>query len=398
MAQVGQLPFNEAIDFIKGKIDLPTKSWADITDDMHGRGFVVAGAMKQEIVADFHSAILRAVEDGTDITEFRKQFDSIVSKNGWTYNGKRGWRSSIILDTNLSTAYSAGREKQRRVDSVLKAFPNDEYKTRGDSNVRPLHAAWKGTILPVNDPWWETHTGPNGYGCRCYKSPTAESPTGEAPEIEMIDFKNPTTGIVEKVPIGIDPGFAYNPADAAWGRSLNKKLIDQSELGKFTDIKPLTFKDYERPATLPLDSTKTIPFVKAATNEDELKSYLAKAIGGEDAYMVNPLGENIYLSQAITDHIMEDAAKRLNGRELYFPFIKELIEDPYEIWVNFAREEATGRVLARQKYVKRIQISKSKTIGLVADSINNMWTGLTFFTGNQASADKLRFGRLIYGR
>ena len=25
-----------------------------------------------------------------------------------------------------------------------------------------------GTLLPVDDPWWQTHYPPNGWGCKCW--------------------------------------------------------------------------------------------------------------------------------------------------------------------------------------------------------------------------------------
>ena len=227
-AKVRTLPFDEAIEFIRDKVNIPTETWADITDDMHGRAFVVAGAMKQEILADFHKSILDAVEKGTDIAQFRKDFDTIVKKHGWSYKGKRGWRTSTILNTNLSSAYAAGREQQRRTDAVLKAFPNDEYITRDDDRVRTLHASWNHVILPTTDPWWDTHTPPNGYGDRCTKQPTADDITGEAPDDGTETFVNPSTGVETEVPAGIGPGFAFNPADAAWGRPTNKRLIEKT--------------------------------------------------------------------------------------------------------------------------------------------------------------------------
>lgn len=396
MAHYGSLPFNEAIDFIRGKIPIPTETWADITNAMHGRAFVVAGANKMEIVSDFHKAILGAIENGTDISRFRKDFDAIVEKYGWSYNGKRGWRTNIILDTNLSTAYSAGREKQRRTEAVVKAFPNDTYRSMDDGRVRPLHKSWDGVTLPWDDPWWDTHTAPCGWGCRCWKEPSAGKPDKQAPNDGTVAWKNPATGKTEYIPAGIDPGFAYNPADAAWGKFINKKLIARAESGKFTDISPLQWSDYNRPDKIPVDTTITTMFADRAKTAADVRNYLQQVVGDESYYR-NPLGETIYVGQAIADHIAEKPKNRIDGRERYFPFIREVIESPYEIWINFAQDE-NGRVLARQRYIKGFELTKKRSVKIIAEIINNMLTAFDLFQGDIKSNSSFRKGRLIYGR
>lgn len=46
-------------------------------------------------------------------------------------------------------------------------FPNLRYNTVGDANVRPAHAALNGIVCAVDDPFWDVHFPPNGWGCRC---------------------------------------------------------------------------------------------------------------------------------------------------------------------------------------------------------------------------------------
>jgi hypothetical protein len=72
-------------------------------------------------------------------------------------------------------------------------------------------------------------------------------------------------------------------------------------------------------------------------------------------------------------------------------------EDPYEIWVGFARNELTGKVLLRRRYVKGIQIKKGKYAGLVFDAIGGQWLSYNAFVGNSPSAG-MRAGKLLWGR
>ena len=122
------VPFKEAIDFFRQKVNLPTEKWTDLMNEMHSRAFVVAGAMKSELLSDMRTAIDDAISKGTTITEFRKAFDETVKKHGWDYKGNRGWRTGVIFNTNLRVAWSAGHYKQMTDPDVLKARPYWRYR------------------------------------------------------------------------------------------------------------------------------------------------------------------------------------------------------------------------------------------------------------------------------
>lgn len=47
-------------------------------------------------------------------------------------------------------------------------FPNVEYMESRAKNKRPEHMRYVGTILPMDHPWWRTHTPPLAWGCECW--------------------------------------------------------------------------------------------------------------------------------------------------------------------------------------------------------------------------------------
>ena len=137
-ASFGSLSFSEQIEFFRRKVNLPTHGWTDIWQSAHDHAFVVAGANRAEIVVDFRDAIDKAIAGGTTLEEFRKDFDTIVKKHGWSYNGSRGWRSRIIYETNLRTSYAAGIYAQLKAST--KAFPYWQYRHSGlDKVPREFH-------------------------------------------------------------------------------------------------------------------------------------------------------------------------------------------------------------------------------------------------------------------
>ena len=217
MADYGSLPFQEQIDFLRAKLDLPTARWDDIWQAAHDRAFIVAGASGADLLADLHAAVLKGVAQGTTLEEFRRDFESIVATRGWTgwtgegTKGGRAWRTRIIYETNLRTSHAAGRYAQ--LQAVKAQRPYWRYN-HNDSvlHPRPEHLAWDGTVLPADDPWWITHSVPNGWGCRCW----IESLAPRDLEREGIDPNALTRPSDPDDLTGIDKGWGYAPGATWW--------------------------------------------------------------------------------------------------------------------------------------------------------------------------------------
>jgi len=223
-AQYLSLPFDEAIAFFRDKVSLPTKRWDDLWRGMHSRAFVVAGAMQTDLLDDLREAVDKAISQGKTLAQFRKDFDVIIAKYGWQYTGDRAWRTAVIYDTNLSVAYSVGRYQGMTEDAVLAVRPWWKYLPSSSAVRRQEHVQWYGLVLRHDDPWWNTHYPPNGWGCKCgvmtmsdreYQR-TKDSLRTEAPEEGTYEYVNKNTGEVSQVPRGIDPGWDYNPGKSAW--------------------------------------------------------------------------------------------------------------------------------------------------------------------------------------
>lgn len=212
--------FQEQIDFFRKKLNLPSETWRDIQKGAHDRAFMVAGAMKADLLHDLRGAVDKAVQGGS-IGDFRKDFDDIVQKHGWTgWTGEgtkagEAWRTRVIYQTNMATSYAAGRRKQLLDPALLSRRPFWRY-IHDDSvtTPRPHHKAWgdAGLTLPHDHPFWNTHFPPNGWGCKCrvvaVKAP-AEGDATEPPDGWLAT--DPKTG----APAGIDEGWDYAPGARA---------------------------------------------------------------------------------------------------------------------------------------------------------------------------------------
>lgn len=227
------LPFKEQIDFFRQKLDLPTERWDDIWQAAHDRAFVVAGAMKADLLNDLRLAVDKAIASGTTLKTFRKDFAATVAKHGWTgWTGEataagRSWRTRVIYETNMRTSYAAGRWAQLHDPELQKRAPYWRY-IHSDSvlSPRPQHKAWGDSRLTLrfDHPFWQTHFPPNGWGCRC-RIVAVHAP-GQNDATELPAGWN-TRGENGQLP-GIDRGWDYAPgarADDSLRSFVQDKLI-----------------------------------------------------------------------------------------------------------------------------------------------------------------------------
>lgn len=121
---------------------------------------------------------------------------------------------------------------------------NLQYRTAGDSKVRPAHAALNGVTLPPSDPFWQTYYPPNGWNCRCTvvqvrKSKYPVTPHDEAMKRGEEALQDDTKGIFH-----FNPGIQqktmpdYNPytirrcrdCDIAKGKIKLARFVPENEL------------------------------------------------------------------------------------------------------------------------------------------------------------------------
>lgn len=211
-------PFPEQIAFFRQKLGnlVPTQAWDDMLREEHDTGFMVAGAVKADLLTDLAAAVDKAIAEGRGVEEFRRDFRDIVARNGWTgwtgegSVGGEAWRVKTILRTNAYTSYAAGRFAQLQAGG----FAFWVYRHGGSLEPRPEHLSWDGLGLPPDHPFWQKHYPPSDWGCSCYALGARDAagvrrlggnPSKTLPQ--GWDRINPKTG----EPIGIGKGWGYAP-------------------------------------------------------------------------------------------------------------------------------------------------------------------------------------------
>lgn len=229
-----------------------TFSWQDLWQDEHALQFTVSRLARADLLADLQRMIGESVAGDMSRRDFARDARALLTDAGWwgdkevldPVTGRMvatrfdPARLKLIFDTNTRQAYAAGQWE--RIQKTKRTMPYLRYVTSRDDRVREAHRNWDNVTLPVDDAFWRTHMPPNGWRCRCrvvavnlrdYERGT--TPTGAPmrkyqPALGEREWVNQRTGSVERVPLGIDPGFGYN-AGLARAAAMHKTVQEKGE-------------------------------------------------------------------------------------------------------------------------------------------------------------------------
>lgn len=390
----GGVPFEEAARFFRDKVRLPTRAWTDLKEGMHARAFVVAGAAKDELLKDLQASIQRAIDDGTGLRQFRKDFKQIVAKHGWSYTGDssrkgRAWRTKVIFETNLSTARAAGRWEQ--IQRVKERRPWLRYVAVLDTHVRPDHRRWHGTVLRVDDEWWKTHYPPNGWNCRCTVMSLSQAqmldfgyePSASPPPFDPVRRKDPFGDGDIPLDRGIDPGFNYNVGEAHVG--LDRAIPEgfartQSEWKPIEGTAYRAFRPEDYGRRRPLQPRPLPELGEAATDTPSAIDAVKRTIGGDRGTLTAPDGAPVALdAEALGRHIPA-------SRTPWLPVLRDLVEKPDEVWLLFERNERTGQVALRRRHLALYETADhDQPLLLVFQAVRAMFEAWTFIPVDRAA-------------
>lgn len=225
----------------RGKDLAPSFDWQEVYAETHAAMFTVAKSAGFDVLEDIYAALQKALADGGTYRDFARDLTPVLQAKGWwgrqpVTNPSTGLpetvqlgsprRLELIFGANMRTAYAAGHWSN--FETNRQARPYLRYvHLEGQLDPRPQHAAWHNTVLPIDDPWWNTHACPNGWNCHCTLQSLAErdfdSIPGlkfERPAEDLVPWFNKATGETRYIDKGIDPGWDTNPGKNGWKATL----------------------------------------------------------------------------------------------------------------------------------------------------------------------------------
>ncbi len=376
----------------KDNFDFPGQPFREAVDFFKAQSMTIANVTKADMLGEVKDALLRSIETGSTIADFRKEVKGIFDNAG--YSAIAPHHIDTIYRTNMQSAYQAGRYKQMTDPAVIAARPYWRYVSVMDGRTRPAHAAMNNKIYRYDDPLWQSWYPPNGFNCRCTVV------TVSASEMErdglIVESEAPKTlpdeGFGDRTGRLADLLESTDKQNVAWkerkgqpgpkelGRPLEKGIVDifwKPSPGKIASLEERIGRE---------NITRT-----AALDAIEVEYRQIMGISPDEMYGVlrDPLDEVVKVDLTSLAHAM---INRENARERYIRYFRDTIEKPYEVIFTEYEAGVTGKTKYRKKYIGLYKEEKQEAVVIVAEIMKDgsiMWNVIN---AKKGTIDRLRNG------
>lgn len=185
-----------------------------IPSDFKDFSNAIASITKAEFLETVKRLIDRAITEGKDIEQFKKELNQLILKNGWQpskgSNKAQQKRLFEIVDTHVRQSHREARMKETSDPTLLKVMKWKVW-VHGDSpNFRPHHKALHLKAIPSDHPFWDVATPSCAFGCRCRFFLATDSMLPQVGAIILKRIPDPNT-IAEE-------GFRGNQYKSLWDK------------------------------------------------------------------------------------------------------------------------------------------------------------------------------------
>lgn len=212
------LTFEKAIEYFGDKLPVNRAIFNSLSAEYRAKAFTVAGYTSTTVLNRFYQALLKSLQEGRTLEDFRKEMNTFLTDKG--YKGLTPFQTDNIFRTNIQTAYNVGHFNRMNSPAVKKLRPYWMYDAVDDKHTRAQHRALDRKVYPADHVFWQRWYPPNGYRCRCAVRTLSER------QVQAMGLKVETdpampvavaaSGTGMFTPLVPQPGFDVNPALVAW--------------------------------------------------------------------------------------------------------------------------------------------------------------------------------------
>lgn len=210
------LPFEEAIDFFKGKISLTKEEWEELEPKLRFRAFTVARLTEADHIEMLRGRLLHAMEKGEYFAETWKDVKAFTEDAGQPFSARY---FETVYRTNMQSAYNAGRlmQYQNNMPTAWELLFIEDGRT-SDICKGLASIAGNGKALAASHSFWSTYGfPPYHFNCRTTFRAVYDYEIGHGMEIENVPMKQIRHNFKPQ------EGFGGNPIEKeSWWRLTDK--------------------------------------------------------------------------------------------------------------------------------------------------------------------------------
>jgi len=152
------------------KAAVTSDAFEKLSEEAKAHAFRVATVHKARLIQDIRDKVAAAIDEGTSWSDVQRDLLKLLDTGGVPRPALHKLRTMFLMNTQQ--AYNDARRETLDDPEITEAFPFREYLTVGNgtagiNGVRATHAALHGRIFRWDDPFWDAHTPPWEWGCRC---------------------------------------------------------------------------------------------------------------------------------------------------------------------------------------------------------------------------------------
>jgi SPP1 gp7 family putative phage head morphogenesis protein len=427
------LPPAEAIAYFEAKGYAIGWKWQDVWQEVHAKAFTAAGVMKADVLADLKGGLADALKTGSTRREYLIAMEEQLKKKGWwgkdaqtdkatgEMHGKglTPRRLETIFDTNMQSAYSAGRYQAFLANAANR--PYWMYVAVMDRRTRPAHAALNGRTFRYDDAIWTTSYPPNGFRCRCAvraldgedlttRGIALSSSAGKLSDVEVPTSRKPdapkaTVTRFEYAPgkfFAPDPGFNFNTG-AAGLKPFTPPPLDSLPR---TFAPGVALPDLAKPLAVPTSAM----FAPGLPPVDYARAFLNKfgADVGHGVVFKDVAGASLAIDEALFQDSAGNWKADKDGRGPFMGLLADAVKAPDEIWLRWEESrDRPGAWLLKRRYIRSFEIAGDSGLqhGVsIFELGKDGWTGSSALMANASRnaearrryIEKQRDGFLLY--
>ncbi len=156
------LPFEEAVEYMQGRLPLDAREYYKLADKARFRAFTVSLLADGDLLVKTKNMLAKNLEEGGGLKDFLVKTDTDLLAGVGMAGAGGGWYWETVYRASVQSSYNMGRMIQFQANPPVAL----EFLGIEDSRQTDICRSLSNVVRPWGDPFWDTRIPPLHFGCR----------------------------------------------------------------------------------------------------------------------------------------------------------------------------------------------------------------------------------------